>query len=358
MVVNGYERGIFILHPFKYTAYTTFMRRSDANKSTKPIPRKTSTADSILVAARALLDKEGVSAVAMRSVAERVGITPMAIYRHYTDHASLLNAVADAGFDELATRVRKLHLKGGVEDRLMQVSEVFLDVALRFPNLYELMFLVSREGARIYPRDFVQGRSPTFNPTVIRLRDDQLRIAPRLPAIERKADARIGGDDCTFTIRRIDPHLMVVVTVGMHSFRRPSAVERLGWNDRHEKDVFRIFWIDGKLSEVVRTLIEHMLLAHQAPADATVVAAPENAALRLDQSINAPGIAWCKLHADSSHESPRKARSGKTHPMRAGIVRSEDAVFSASARQHPRTSLHRPRSGDHVRRIRGRDRYR
>lgn len=193
MVVNGYERGIFILHFFKYTAYTSFMRRSDANKSTKPIPRKTSTADSILVAARALLDKEGVSAVAMRSVAERVGITPMAIYRHYTDHASLLNAVADAGFDELATRVRKLHLKGGVEDRLMQVSEVFLDVALRFPNLYELMFLVSREGARIYPRDFVQGRSPTFNPTVTILEeamrggelrpDDPVEIAFELSAL-------------------------------------------------------------------------------------------------------------------------------------------------------------------------------
>lgn len=142
------------------------MRRIDATKFTKTTARKTSTADSILVAARSLLDKEGVSAIAMRSVAARVGITPMAIYRHYTDHASLLNAVADAGFDELATRVKALHLKGGVEDRLMQVADLFLDAALRFPNLYELMFLVPREGARVYPRDFEQGRSPTFNPTV------------------------------------------------------------------------------------------------------------------------------------------------------------------------------------------------
>jgi hypothetical protein len=33
-------------------------------------------------------------------------------------------------------------------------------------NLYELMFLVPREGARVYPNDFKAGRSPTFNPTV------------------------------------------------------------------------------------------------------------------------------------------------------------------------------------------------
>jgi AcrR family transcriptional regulator len=147
------------------------MRRIDVNQSAKPTRPKTSTAASILVAARELLDKEGVSAIAMRSVAERVGITPMAIYRHYTDRASLLNAVADAGFHELATRVQALHLKGGVEHRLMQVADVFLDAALRFANLYELMFLVPREGARVYPRDFKEGRSPTFNPTVNILED-------------------------------------------------------------------------------------------------------------------------------------------------------------------------------------------
>ena len=102
----------------------------------------------------------------MRPVAERVGITPMAIYRHYADRASLLNAVADEGFQELAKRVQALQLKGGVEHRLTQVGDAFLDTALQFPNLYQLMFLVPREGARTYPKDFRAGNSPTFNPTV------------------------------------------------------------------------------------------------------------------------------------------------------------------------------------------------
>jgi AcrR family transcriptional regulator len=135
-------------------------------QSAQPVPPNTSTAASILVAARELLDKEGLAAVAMRPVAERVGITPMAIYRHYADRASLLNAVAEEGFHELAIRVGTLQLKGDVEHRMMQVGDVFLDAALQFPNLYELMFLVPREGARVYPRDFKAGRSPTFNPVV------------------------------------------------------------------------------------------------------------------------------------------------------------------------------------------------
>ena len=163
------------------------------NRPAKPAPPKTSTAASILVAARELLDKEGLAAVAMRPVAERVGITPMAIYRHYADRGCLLNAVADEGFHELATRVQTLQLKGGVEHRLMQVGDVFLDAALQFPNLYELMFLVPRKGARVYPRDFKAGRSPTFNPTVNILEesmrtgelrpDDPIEIAFELSAL-------------------------------------------------------------------------------------------------------------------------------------------------------------------------------
>jgi AcrR family transcriptional regulator len=131
-----------------------------------PAPPTTSTAAAILAAARELLDRKGIAAIAMRPVAERVGITPMAIYRHFADRTSLLNAIADEGFRELATRVQSLKLHGSVEARLIQVADIFLDTALQFPQLYELMFLVPREGARVYPKDFKARRSPTFNPTV------------------------------------------------------------------------------------------------------------------------------------------------------------------------------------------------
>jgi AcrR family transcriptional regulator len=163
------------------------------SRSAKPAPPKISTADSILAAARELLDREGLAAVAMRPVAERVGITPMAIYRHYTDRASLLNAVADQGFQELAARVLALQLKGGVLHRLTQVGDVFLDAALQFPNLYQLMFLLPREGARVYPKDFKARRSPTFNPTITILEqamsagelrpDDPIEVAFELSAL-------------------------------------------------------------------------------------------------------------------------------------------------------------------------------
>ncbi|WP_242617997.1 TetR/AcrR family transcriptional regulator [Edaphobacter modestus] len=44
---------------------------------------KATTSQKIARAARRLLDKEGAESVTMRRVASAVGITPMALYRHY-----------------------------------------------------------------------------------------------------------------------------------------------------------------------------------------------------------------------------------------------------------------------------------
>lgn len=117
----------------------------------------------IAAAARRLLDKEGAEAVTMRRVAQAVGITPMAIYRHYPDRAGLLNALADTGFVDLAARLARRRFSGGIEERLTKMAEIYLEHAFRNPRLFELMFLKPREGARRYPRDFKAGRSPTAN---------------------------------------------------------------------------------------------------------------------------------------------------------------------------------------------------
>jgi AcrR family transcriptional regulator len=122
-----------------------------------PITRRIATA------ARRLLDKEGTEAVTMRRVAQAVGITPMAIYRHYSDRAGLLNALADTGFVELAARLARRRFSGGIEERLTKMAEIYLEHALQNPRLFELMFLKPRESARRYPRDFKAGRSPTAN---------------------------------------------------------------------------------------------------------------------------------------------------------------------------------------------------
>jgi AcrR family transcriptional regulator len=119
------------------------------------------TAHKIALAARRLLDREGAEAVTMRRVAQAVGITAMAIYRHYPDRAALLNALADEGFQELAATVRRRRFQGAFDVRLLKMADLYLDHALQNPRLFELMFLAKRAGARKYPQDFRARRSPT-----------------------------------------------------------------------------------------------------------------------------------------------------------------------------------------------------
>lgn len=115
----------------------------------------------IASAALDILEREGAEAVTMRRVANAVGITAMAIYRHFPNRAALLDAVAEDGFAALAAALGKRRLAGNVVQRLEKMGDLYLDHALANPRLFELMFLEPREGARRYPGDFKARRSPT-----------------------------------------------------------------------------------------------------------------------------------------------------------------------------------------------------
>ena len=120
------------------------------------------TPDRIAAAARETLEDQGPSGVTMRTIAGAVGITPMALYRHYSNRDGLLNALADAGFTELAGRLEKLRPRGGFENQVLKNTGCVPRLRLRASRgSFELMFLTRREGARRYPEDFQSRRSPT-----------------------------------------------------------------------------------------------------------------------------------------------------------------------------------------------------
>jgi len=122
------------------------------------------TSEKIAAKARKLLAAGGTDAVTMRKVAAGVGITPMAVYRHFADRDALLNALANEGFTELARRVTAVSSTGKISTRLTHFLDINLDFALEHPRLFELMFLSKREGSRKFPTDFKAGKSPTANP--------------------------------------------------------------------------------------------------------------------------------------------------------------------------------------------------
>jgi AcrR family transcriptional regulator len=121
------------------------------------------TPQKILRAALRLFEKEGPEAVSMRRVAEAVGITPMAIYRHFPNREALLKRIANDSFEAVAKTWADQSGHPDVMKRLLGPLEHYLDYALAHPHLFDHAFSVPREDARRFPEDFRARRSPTLN---------------------------------------------------------------------------------------------------------------------------------------------------------------------------------------------------
>ena len=126
------------------------------------MPARLPTSERILRAARALFERGGAEAVSMRRVAEAVGLTPMAIYRHFPNREALLKRISDDSFDEIARHWLARNRGGDILARVIALQRIYLDYALAHPHLFDHAFSVRRADARKYPEDFRAGRSPTL----------------------------------------------------------------------------------------------------------------------------------------------------------------------------------------------------
>lgn len=120
------------------------------------------TRDRIFKAARKLFDEKGLEGVSLRNVAKKIGITPMAIYRHFEDKEALIDALVLDGLAEWSARVEALPSCAGLA-KIQQIGEAYLDFALKEPRRYEAAFLLHSSKARRYPDDFLAGHSPAGN---------------------------------------------------------------------------------------------------------------------------------------------------------------------------------------------------
>lgn len=122
-----------------------------------------STSDQICAAALEILEAEGAEEVSMRRVAQKVGITPMAIYHHFKNREALLSSVVDHEFSALETDFVQQSLSGICEEDILRILDIYVGYALERPRVFDYVFAVNRSGARRFPEDFRGGRSPTLN---------------------------------------------------------------------------------------------------------------------------------------------------------------------------------------------------
>ncbi len=142
------------------------------------------TRDHILAAARSVLEREGLSSLTIRKVAARARLSPMAMYRHFADKDTLLDALMLEGLAAWEQMVRSIRATDPMK-WLEKLSEAYLEFALSQPHLFDAAFFLAAPEARQYPDDFVAGRSPVVAMMMVRI--DQAKANGSLgqkPALE------------------------------------------------------------------------------------------------------------------------------------------------------------------------------
>jgi AcrR family transcriptional regulator len=89
----------------------------------------------------------GTKNLGVNSLAKEVNVSPMAVYRHFTNGESLRASISQQAREEMAKRMLEaIARESGVRERFQAVGRAYIDFALKEPGLFAVAF-VACEGA-------------------------------------------------------------------------------------------------------------------------------------------------------------------------------------------------------------------
>jgi AcrR family transcriptional regulator len=106
--------------------------------------------NALIQAAGQVLVEKGAAGLSLREVAKVAGVSHAAPYRHFRDKAALMRALAQAGFERLASAINtaadsKPH---NPEQKLIEAGVAYVRLAVQNPEITQLMF-----GGTVEPQD-------------------------------------------------------------------------------------------------------------------------------------------------------------------------------------------------------------
>lgn len=108
--------------------------------------------NALLASARALLERDGPTALSFRAIARAVGVSQAAPYHHFPDKEHLLVALATLGFDELRASQTAAAEGSTPGARPRALARAYIRFACQNPNMYRLMFGEAITDWRKHPR--------------------------------------------------------------------------------------------------------------------------------------------------------------------------------------------------------------
>lgn len=96
--------------------------------------------EQILSCACELYLSEGMEGFSMRKLADRVGVTAPALYRHYEGKEALLLDVVSEAYGMLAAELYQALEAATPLERFRRAGDLYLDFALAQPRMYEVLY--------------------------------------------------------------------------------------------------------------------------------------------------------------------------------------------------------------------------
>lgn len=102
----------------------------------------------------------------MRRVAEKVGVSAPAIYRHYQNKDELLNEIIIEGLKILDDYLRPALSADTPYERLLQLLEGYLNFAVEQPKYFDFAFITPSRGIDRFPAELAKHDWTTFTSAV------------------------------------------------------------------------------------------------------------------------------------------------------------------------------------------------
>jgi AcrR family transcriptional regulator len=98
--------------------------------------------EELLRTATDMIDKEGLDAITLRDLTQRLGTSRTAVYRHFASKEALILGVIEKGYEDIDLIFIPIFQDRtqSVAHRFNAMARAYLDFAIEHPNLYRLLF--------------------------------------------------------------------------------------------------------------------------------------------------------------------------------------------------------------------------
>lgn len=98
--------------------------------------------EELLQTALEMIDKDGLDAITLRELTQRVGTSRTAVYRHFASKEALILGVIEKGYAQLDLLFTPIFQDRtySVAERFEKMGRAYLNFAIEHPNLYRLLF--------------------------------------------------------------------------------------------------------------------------------------------------------------------------------------------------------------------------